>query len=321
MTDTKESAESPSKVESEVYPVSPLPETIKAKLGVEFRCKPPQVPLSSRLKRADSASKKRKRVDFSKDAPELKEFEIEDGNRFNKLPPMAKMKAQANKWTSVFSISAAKKTRKVVADEMELVIEARKEDEEAKKAAEEKKANAAAETAAAAAVEAKKPNEPIVDITKFSDEEKEQFFLDSAIKAFEKALNNGKDANLRNMVKDLKATGLMDFIKSKHGAVKKWFLQSQHFGLNVKDNFVSLKGHNEKFLNELINILRKAPKYMQRMHQLMTTVRAKTSENGVKNGLKGYPSLEVYVLAHNKEFLVSKKGGFVTIKDHLKFNA
>lgn len=323
MTDTKEAAESPSKVETpakvetpskvemETSPVSPLPETPETKINM------------SCLKRTDSASKKRKRVDFSPDAPQLKEFEIEDGNRFNKLPSMTKLKAQANKWTSVFSISAAKKTRKVVADEMEQVFEKRKEEEEAKQAAEDKKATAAAELAskeAKKAAEAKTATEPVVDITKLSDEEKEQFFLESAIKAFEKVLSNGKDANLRNMVKDLKATGLMDFIKAKHGAVKKWFLQSEHFGLNVKDNFVSLKGHKQEFLDALVAVLRKAPKNMLRMHALMTIVKAKTSQNGVKTGLRGYPSLEVYVLAHTKEFLVSKKGGFVTIKDHLKFD-
>jgi len=303
-----------------INPVSPRPETIRTKHGIDYECKEPESPLSSLLKRADSASKKRKRVDFSKEEPQLQEFEIEDGNRFNKLPSMAKMKTQANKWTSVFSISAAKKTRRV--DEMELVMEARKKEEEAKAVVEKQKATAAADAAAAAAAAAaeaaRKSAEPAVDVSKLSCQEKEKFFLDAAVKAFEKAVSGGKTAELKYMVKDLKATGLMDFIKAKHGAVKKWFLQSEHFGLNIKDNFVSLKGHNEIFLDELVNILRKSPKYMLRMHQLMTTVRAKTSENGVKNGLKGYPSLEVYVLAHNKTFLVSKKGGFVTIKDHLK---
>lgn len=289
----------------------------------------PLTPLSSRLKKADSTGKKRKRVEFTPEAPQTKEFEIEEGNRFSKLPSMAKMKQQANKWTNVFTISAAKKKMRV--DEVEVAIENRereekaaKELEEAATAAKQAKADAAAAKSAALKEKQKKAGDRLSftssEVEAMTPKEKEQKFEEVAKQSFIRAFKNGKTLQLNNMVKDLKASGLMEYIKATHG-VKKWFLNSDTFGLNIKDNFVSMKGHNDSFLEDIISILQKAPKYMMKMHQLMTSLRARISENGVRNGLRGYPSLEAFILANNKNFLISKKGNFVTIKEHLKIDA
>jgi len=50
------------------------------------------------------------------------------------------------------------------------------------------------------------------------------------------------------MVADLKASGLFDVVKTKHGTVRKWFtLHPETFGLSA-DNFISRAGYNEEFL-------------------------------------------------------------------------
>lgn len=49
------------------------------------------------------------------------------------------------------------------------------------------------------------------------------------------------------MLGDLKACGLFDVIKTKHGTVRKWFmLHPELFGLSA-DNFISRTGYNEEF--------------------------------------------------------------------------
>lgn len=273
---------------------------------VEVKCSSDDTPSKSNLKRMRDDSetpeqgqeKRRKSVGFVEAKPQVEVFEIEPGNHFKKLPTTAKLKSMAGRWSNPFSISRVPKKFRV--DEFE--------PEEEKK--EEKKVEKKVETVA-------------VDTSKMSDEQKEAYFMKVSKKAYMDIANGPSLLKLNAMVPALKATGLMEFMKAKHGATRKWFtLQTKVFGLSA-DNFISMRGHNDEFRDMVLEMLNKQPKKMMKLHLIEQELRSLLSESGLRKSLKGYTNLHCYILAHSTEFIISQKGDFVTVKKEFltKLNA
>lgn len=280
-----------------------------AGVEVEVSSVATEKPLSSRLKKA--GSKRKLSISFN-DKPDVEVFEIEDGHNFRKTPSQAKQKAMAGRWSNPMSLSSGKKRIRV--DEMEDIEQEKKKDnpEPAGEAVKEQEAAPAEkETPKPASGTPSKSKE---EVAKMTDQQVEEGFMAAARASFLRLVESGAMLKVNAMVPALKASGLFDRIKTKHGAVRKWFTSKPDVWGLSSENYISLKEHDEEFRKAMRKILVAAPKNMLRFHQLTTELKARFSENGYKRHLKGYPSLEAYIGARPRDFLVSKKGGFVTIK-------
>jgi len=250
-----------------------------------------------------SASKRRLLgVSFSEQQPKVELFEIEEGHNFRKTPSAAKLKAMSGRWSNPFALSSTRKRIRV--DEME--------------EAEEVKVN---EPPSASSPVNATGASPLVastfDPSTMTDQQIDSKFLEAAIEAWTKLSNSPHLFKVEHMVPDLKASGLFDTIKVKHGAVRKWFaLHPEVFGLST-DNFISRTGYNDEFRTKVKDTLEVAPKQTMKLHQLTTDIKSQVSENGFRKALRGYDSFANYLAAHSNDFMLSKDKMFVAIRRDL----
>jgi len=254
----------------------------------------------------ESQEKRSRSISFSEDKPDVQIFEIEEENHLKKLPTPAKLKSMAGRWSNPFSINRVSKRIRV--DEFEPEEEKKPETKPVTDAASAEKKSAPAPV-------------PQVDSSGWTDEQKDTYFMKKAKKAFLDMAASSSLLKLNGMVPVLKQTGLMEHMKAKHGATRKWFtMQTKVFGLSA-DNFISMRGYNDEFSNQILELLNSAPKKMMKFHALEQALRSSLSENGLRKSLKGYTNFRTYILAHSNHFMISKTGDFVTPRKEFISNA
>jgi len=257
-----------------------------------------------------SASKRRLlAVSFSETQPKVEFFEIEEGSNFRKTPSAAKLKAMAGRWSNPFALNSTRKRIRV--DEMEDAEEVKANDTPPTPL------NPPAPTPVAPSSPSSSSSDapiPVHDPSAMSDQEIDAKFLEVAIASWNKLVSNAALFKVEQMVPDLKASGLFDTIRARHGAVRKWFaLHPEVFGLSV-DNFISFVGYNEDFRARVKETLAAAPKQTMKLHQLTTDIKSQVSENGFRKAMRGYDNMTNYISAHSNDFMLSKDKTFVTIR-------